>query len=77
MSVKEYWIGKGIDYAEVWHDYENGCADIDKFRSMRVHLIRIELDQFSADQPLFNHEARLQNPQRVFPRPKAHRPVAR
>lgn len=57
MSVDKYWIGKGTDYAEAWSDFENGCAYIDKFHSMRVHLIRIELDQFSADQPLFNHEA--------------------
>ncbi len=57
MSVEEYWIGQGVDYERVWRDYEEGFAYIEKFRLMRVHLIRIELEQFPADQPLFNHEA--------------------
>ena len=57
MSMYEYWIGEDVDYEKVWRDYEDGLAYIDKFKSMRVHLIRIELNQFSADLPLFNHEA--------------------
>src|SRR2546423_3071212 len=57
MSMYEYWIGEGVDYKKVWRDYEDGLAYIDKFKSMRAHLIRIELNQFPANLPLFNHEA--------------------
>lgn len=57
MSVYEYWIGEDVDYEKVWRDYEAGLLYIDKFKSMKVHLIRIELNQFPANLPLFNHEA--------------------
>src|SRR5260370_32923011 len=57
MTEHEYWIGKNIDYRSVWQAYEDGVKYIGKFRSMRVHLLRIELTQFPADQALFNHEA--------------------
>jgi hypothetical protein len=57
MSVEEYWIGRGIDYSRIWHDYEDGVGYMAKYRSVPVHLIRIELDQFSKSLPLFNHEA--------------------
>ncbi len=45
MDIYEYWIGQDTDYASVWRAYEEGTGYIDKFRSMRVHLLRIELDQ--------------------------------
>lgn len=57
MSVEEYWIGRDIDYQAVWRSYKDGLGYIDKFRTMRVHLLRIELRQFPCDMPLFNHEA--------------------
>src|SRR5512138_2774604 len=58
MDVYEYWIGQRIDYRAVWQAYEEGIDGyIDKFRSMRVYLLRVELTQFSSDLALFNHEA--------------------
>jgi hypothetical protein len=40
----------------VWQSYEGGLGYIDKFRTMRVHVLRIELAQFASHLPLFNHE---------------------
>ena len=57
MNRSEYWIGKDIDYASIWRAFDEGQDYIDKFRSMRVHLLRIELSQYPASFPLFNHEA--------------------
>lgn len=57
MSVSEYWIGKDVDYRAIWRDYDDGRSYIDKFHSLRTHLICIEFEQFPADQPIFNHEA--------------------
>jgi len=58
METSEYWIGRNIDYESVWQAYEEGAEPyIDKFRSMRVYLLRIELTDFPSDLPLFNHEA--------------------
>lgn|GEM_PF-1920965 len=57
MSVEEYWIGRGVDYKAVWQSYEGGLGYIDKFNTMRVHVLRIELTQFASNMPLFNHEA--------------------
>ncbi len=57
MQRSEYWIGEEIQYESLWNAYESGFAYIDKFRSMRVHLLRVELTQFPVDLPLFNHEA--------------------
>jgi hypothetical protein len=57
MSVEEYWIGRGVDYQDVWRSYADGLGYIDKFRTMRVHLFRVEFRQFPSHLPLFNHEA--------------------
>lgn len=57
MDIYEYWIGQDVDYKSVWQSYEEGIGYIDKFRSMRVHLLRIKLMQFPSDLALFNHEA--------------------
>lgn len=57
MSIEEYWIGRGIDYQAVWQSYEDGFAYIEKFRTMRVHLLQIELRELPLYLPLFNHEA--------------------
>jgi len=57
MSVEEYWIGRGVDYQAVWQSYEDGLGYIDKFRTMGVHVLRIELAEFPSHLPLFNHEA--------------------
>lgn len=53
----EYWIGRDIDYDQLWDDYEAGQGYIQKFHSMRVHLIRITLAEPALPLPLFNHEA--------------------
>jgi hypothetical protein len=57
MSTYEYWIGQGVDFAGVWNDYESGLDYIDKYRTMRVHLIRFTFEQPPSIWPLFNHEA--------------------
>lgn len=57
MSIEEYWIGRGINYQAVWQSYEDGLAYIEKFHTMRVHILQIELREFPSDLPLFNHEA--------------------
>lgn len=57
MPMYEYWIGRDIDYDQLWNDYEAGQGYIQKFHSMRVHLIRITLVQPQPQVPLFNHEA--------------------
>lgn len=56
MSVQEYWIGKGVNYNDEWRSYTDGLSYIEKFRTMRVHLLRIELREFPTHLPLFNHE---------------------
>lgn len=52
-----YWIGKDTDYDSVWSDFENGRQYEQKFRTMRVHLIRITLNEPARNLPLFNFEA--------------------
>lgn len=53
----EYWIGKDVDYNRLWEAYEQGDGYIQKYVSMRVHLIRIKLRQQPKNLPLFNFEA--------------------
>jgi hypothetical protein len=57
MDQAEYWIGKGVDYRSVWDSFEQGYGYIDKFHSMRVHLLRIQFALPAISDPLFNHEA--------------------
>ncbi len=57
MKNSEYWIGEEVDYDTIWNAYESGLSYIDKFRSIRVHLLSVELTEFDSDLPLFNHEA--------------------
>jgi hypothetical protein len=57
MSTYEYWIGQGVDFVGVWNNYESGLDYIDKYRTMRVHLIRFTFEQPPSNWPLFNHEA--------------------
>ncbi len=57
METSNYWIGKDTDYASVWDAYDNGLDYIDVFRSKRLHLLRIELQQFPVDMAIFNFEA--------------------
>lgn len=52
-----YWVGKDTDYDSVWSDFENGRQYEQKFRTMRVHLIRITLEKPARNLPLFNFEA--------------------
>jgi hypothetical protein len=53
----EYWIGENVDYDAIWTAYESGDGYIDKFHSMRVHLLRITLREQPHELPLFNFEA--------------------
>lgn len=55
--MHEYWIGEGVNYDKLWSAYEEGQGYIQKFHSMRVHLLRIELSQHPKNLPLFNFEA--------------------
>lgn len=52
----EYWIGQGVDYDAIWNAYEQGEGYIQKYHSMRVHLIRITLREQPRHLPLFNFE---------------------
>ena len=47
MSFEEYWIGKGVNFDELWSNYENGQPYIDKFRSMDVYLLQLSFEQYS------------------------------
>lgn len=52
----ECWIGEGVDYDKLWEAYENGKGYMQKYDSMRVHLIRIKLKEQPKHLPLFNFE---------------------
>ena len=56
MAASEYWIGKNVDYDVLWNDYESGAAYVEKFQTMRVHLLRITLAEQPLHLPLFNFE---------------------
>jgi hypothetical protein len=56
-AIEEYWIGKEVGYGSLWDAYEAGGDYIEKFRSMRVHLLRITLREQPREYPLFNFEA--------------------
>jgi hypothetical protein len=55
--MEQYWIGKGVDYDELWSAYEQGGGYIDKYHSMEVHLLRLTLREHPTHLPLFNFEA--------------------
>jgi hypothetical protein len=55
--TSEYWIGKGVDYESLWDAYESGDGYMQKFRPMRVHLMRITFREQPKQYPLFNFEA--------------------
>lgn len=46
-----------MDFGGVWDAYDSGQPYIDKYDSMRVHVIRIRLTHQPARLPLFNHES--------------------
>lgn len=52
----EYWIGQNVNYEHLWNSYDEGRDYIIKYKSMRVHMIRITLEQQPAGLPLFNFE---------------------
>jgi hypothetical protein len=56
MSASEYWIGKNVDYDALWNAYESGPGYVEKFKTMRVHLLRITLAEQPLQLPLFNFE---------------------
>jgi hypothetical protein len=53
----ECWIGKGVDYRELWNDFEDGSGYIEKFQTREVHLFQLEFERHPANLPLFDHEA--------------------
>jgi hypothetical protein len=55
--IFEYWIGDGVDYDAIWRAYEAGGGYVQKFETMRVHLLRITLREQPRELPLFNFEA--------------------
>jgi hypothetical protein len=59
QSRMEHWIGKDIDYAQLWEDFNHsdGNAYVNKFLSMEPALLKIEFELPSVNQPLFHHEA--------------------
>jgi hypothetical protein len=56
-AIEEYWIGRGVDYASVWHAYEAGVGYINKYYEMTTHLLVIEFALPDKSKPLFEHEA--------------------
>ncbi|HYA37572.1 MAG TPA: hypothetical protein VEI74_04810 [Candidatus Methylomirabilis sp.] len=66
MSFEEYWIGKGVDYKELWENYEEGRGYLDKYRSMEVHLLQLSFQQYAPDLPLFNLEAIFKTSKGIF-----------
>lgn len=66
MSFEEYWIGKGVNYEELWSNYEKGRGYLDKYRSMEVHLLQLSFQQYAPDLPLFNLEAVLKTSKGLF-----------
>ncbi len=56
-DIYEYWIGRNTNYDGIWEAYDNGRGYIQKYHSMRVHLIQIKVSQHPKELPLFNHEA--------------------
>jgi len=52
----ECWIGDGVDYDAIWATYESGNGYLQKFNSMRVHLLRVTLREHPRELPLFNFE---------------------
>ena len=57
MSVENFWIGKDIDIKSIWRDADRGSGYIDKFHTMRPHLLQIIFANPSPNLPLFYHEA--------------------
>lgn len=57
-NVREYWIGRDVDYDTIWKAYDAGeKAYTSKFRSMETHALRIEFALPAADLPILNQEA--------------------
>lgn len=66
MSFEEYWIGKGVDFDELWSIYDQGQGYIQKYNSMEVYVLQLTFDQYSNKFPLFNFEAVLKTSKGVF-----------
>jgi len=56
MSFYEYWIGKDVNYESLWDDFESGDGYVNKFKSMKVHLLKLSFDNHPTDIPLFDLE---------------------
>jgi hypothetical protein len=57
MSLEEYWTGKGTEVENIWADFDEGQAYIEKFQSRPVHLITLVFKNDRISSPLYNHEA--------------------
>jgi hypothetical protein len=57
MGFYEYWIGKDIDYDEIWRVFDEGQGYIEKFKHMEVYFVRFTFDKYSSNLPLFDNEA--------------------
>lgn len=66
MSFYEYWIGKDINLKQLWSDYEEGFGYMDKYRTMRVHLIQFTFENPPIHLPLFNLEVVLKTMKAYF-----------
>jgi hypothetical protein len=66
MTFEEYWIGKGVDFDELWSIYDQGQGYIEKYRSMEVYLLQLTFEQYGNNLPLFNLEAVLKTSKGVF-----------
>lgn len=56
-SFYESWIGKDIDYEQLWSDYNRGQDYIKKFETVKPSLLEIIFDFPRNDEALFNHDA--------------------
>jgi hypothetical protein len=56
-TFEEFWIGKGINYKELWDNYLGGVSYQEKFKKSTMHLLRIEFSSPYKYMPLFNIEA--------------------
>jgi len=65
VSVYEYWIGKGVDVAQAWLDYEAGEGYEHKFYDRTCHLLEIEFD-VPVGHPIFPFEAIFKTTKRYF-----------
>jgi hypothetical protein len=65
MSIYDYWIGRDVDVAQAWRDYEAGEEYERKFYERTCHLLEIEFD-LQVGHPIFPFEAIFKTTKRYF-----------